>query len=60
MRAGGPTADQRRVVMMVVELSNAHDWLSLHAMVCDALQVARELREVEPQWAGVIYYNAAG
>ena len=45
---------------MVVELSNAHDWLALHAMVGDALQVARELREVEPQWAGVIYYNAAG
>ena len=60
MSAGGPTADQSRVVMKVVELSNAHNWLALYAMVGDALQVARELREVEPQWAGAIYYNAAG
>jgi tetratricopeptide (TPR) repeat protein/CHAT domain-containing protein len=60
MSDGGPTAEQRRVVMKVVELSNAHNWLALYAMVGDALQVAGELREVEPQWAGAIYYNAAG
>jgi CHAT domain-containing protein/tetratricopeptide (TPR) repeat protein len=50
----------------VVELANANSWLALSAMDGDALRTARELREVEPQWAGVIYssvgncYNSLG
>ena len=49
------TAVQDRVVNKVVELAEADSWLALSAMAGDALRTARELREVEPQWAGVIY-----
>ncbi len=52
---GRPTAAQRRVVDKVEELAEADSWLALSAMAGDALRTARELRDVEPQWAGVIY-----
>jgi CHAT domain-containing protein/tetratricopeptide (TPR) repeat protein len=53
--AVGPTAAQRRVAEKVVDLAKAESWLDLSVMAGDALRTARELREVEPQWAAVIY-----
>ncbi len=54
---GGPTAAQERAVVKVVELAKANSWLALSAMAGDALRTARELREVKPHWAGVIYHG---
>jgi tetratricopeptide (TPR) repeat protein len=52
---GGWTADQHRVVIKVRQLATAKNWLALSAMAGDALRTARELRQVQPQWAGGIY-----
>jgi hypothetical protein len=53
----GPTAAQRRVAEKVVDLAKAESWLDLSVMAGDALRTARELREVEPRSAGVIYHT---
>ncbi len=52
-----PTSDQRRVWDKVVELAKAKSWRSLSVMAGDALRTARELREVVPRWATVIYHT---
>jgi len=53
------TADQRRVVLQVIDNIKSNNYKGLALMAGDVLPTCRELQEIKPNWSAMMYHSLA-
>jgi hypothetical protein len=53
------TADQRRVVLQVIDNIKSNNYKGLALMAGDVLPTCRELQEIKPNWSAMLYHSLA-